>query len=150
MRWQRSRSAWKSVHPMGRSSRRLRISRAWGRRFQRYGEIALAKGGNYTLIDDTAITLPRWRQRWPRRAAHFPAAAWCWRSSRIAIRARVTASRILCACCPTVDALLLTEVYAAGEAPIVAADGRALARAVRVQGKVEPVFVEHVAEFPER
>ena len=49
----------------------------------------------------------------------------------------------------TVDALLLTEVYAAGETPIVAADGRALVRAVRVQGKVEPVFVEKVADFPD-
>ena len=48
----------------------------------------------------------------------------------------------------TVDALVLTEVYPAGEAPIVAADGRALARAVRVAGKVEPVFVEDVAELP--
>jgi len=47
----------------------------------------------------------------------------------------------------SVDALLLTEVYPAGEAPIVAADGRALARAVRVAGKVEPVFVEHVNEL---
>ena len=46
-----------------------------------------------------------------------------------------------------VDALLLSEVYAAGEAPIVAADGRALARAVRVLGKVEPVFVEDIAEM---
>ena len=44
----------------------------------------------------------------------------------------------------TVDALVLTDVYPAGEAPIVAADGRALARAVRVAGKVEPVFVEDV------
>ena len=44
----------------------------------------------------------------------------------------------------TVDALVLSEVYPAGEAPIVAADGRALARAVRVAGKVEPVFVESV------
>ena len=43
---------------------------------------------------------------------------------------------------------MLTEVYPAGEAPIVAADGRALARAVRVQGKVEPVFVEKVADLP--
>jgi UDP-N-acetylmuramate--alanine ligase len=47
-----------------------------------------------------------------------------------------------------VDVLLLTEVYAAGEAPIVAADGRALARAVRVSGKVEPIFVDSVAELP--
>ena len=48
----------------------------------------------------------------------------------------------------TVDALLLAEVYPAGEAPIVAADGRALARAVRVAGKVEPVFVEAIADLP--
>jgi UDP-N-acetylmuramate--alanine ligase len=43
-----------------------------------------------------------------------------------------------------VDALVLADVYPAGEAPIVAADGRALARAVRVAGRVEPVFVESV------
>jgi UDP-N-acetylmuramate--alanine ligase len=49
----------------------------------------------------------------------------------------------------SVDALLLTDVYPAGEAPIVAADGRALARAVRVAGKVEPIFVESVSELPE-
>jgi len=48
----------------------------------------------------------------------------------------------------SVDALLLAEVYAAGEAPIVAADGRALARAVRVVGKVEPIFVEQIADLP--
>ena len=47
------------------------------------------------------------------------------------------------------DAVLLTEVYAAGEAPIVAADGRALARALRVAGKVDPVFVDDVARLPE-
>src|SRR5574337_1452626 len=47
------------------------------------------------------------------------------------------------------DALLLGDVYAAGEAPIVAADGRSLARAVRVAGKVEPVFVEEIAELPQ-
>jgi UDP-N-acetylmuramate--alanine ligase len=45
--------------------------------------------------------------------------------------------------------LLLAEVYAAGEAPIVAADGRSLARAVRVAGKVEPLFVEDIAQMPE-
>ena len=48
----------------------------------------------------------------------------------------------------TVDALVLVDVYPAGEAPIVAADGRALARAVRVAGRVEPVFVETIAEVP--
>ena len=48
----------------------------------------------------------------------------------------------------TVDALVLAEVYPAGEQAIVAADGRALARAVRVAGKVEPVFVEAIADLP--
>jgi UDP-N-acetylmuramate--alanine ligase len=47
-----------------------------------------------------------------------------------------------------VDVLLLTEVYSAGEAPIVAADSKSLARALRVQGKVEPIFVEAVDELP--
>ena len=46
-------------------------------------------------------------------------------------------------------AALLTEVYSAGEAPLVAADGRSLARAVRVAGKTEPVFVEAVADLPQ-
>jgi UDP-N-acetylmuramate--alanine ligase len=48
-----------------------------------------------------------------------------------------------------VDALVLTEVYAAGEAPIVAADGRSLARALRVAGHIEPVFVDDVGELPQ-
>jgi UDP-N-acetylmuramate--alanine ligase len=47
------------------------------------------------------------------------------------------------------DCVLLAEVYPAGEAPIVAADGRSLARAVRVAGKVEPIFVEDIADMPE-
>ena len=49
----------------------------------------------------------------------------------------------------TADALVLAEVYPAGEAPIIAADGRSLARAVRVAGKVEPVFVEDIAALPQ-
>jgi UDP-N-acetylmuramate--alanine ligase len=47
----------------------------------------------------------------------------------------------------TADAVLLAEVYAAGEAPIVAADARSLARAVRVAGKVEPLFVEDIEQM---
>ena len=47
------------------------------------------------------------------------------------------------------DAVLLAEVYAAGEAPIVAADGRSLARALRVAGKVDPVFVDDIAQMPQ-
>ena len=49
----------------------------------------------------------------------------------------------------TADAVLLGEVYAAGEAPIVAADGRTLARALRIAGKVEPVFVDDIAAMPQ-
>jgi UDP-N-acetylmuramate--alanine ligase len=49
----------------------------------------------------------------------------------------------------TVDALVLSEVYPAGEAPIAAADGRALARAVRLLGKVEPLFVDNVSGVAE-
>jgi UDP-N-acetylmuramate--alanine ligase len=45
------------------------------------------------------------------------------------------------------DSILLTEVYSAGEAPIVAADGRSLARALRVAGKVDPVFVDDVGDL---
>jgi UDP-N-acetylmuramate--alanine ligase len=48
-----------------------------------------------------------------------------------------------------VDALLLADVYPAGESPIAAADGPALARAIRVAGKVEPVFVEKIVDMPE-
>jgi UDP-N-acetylmuramate--alanine ligase len=48
----------------------------------------------------------------------------------------------------TADVVLLADVYPAGEAPIIAADGRSLARAVRVAGMVEPVFVEDIAEMP--
>jgi UDP-N-acetylmuramate--alanine ligase len=49
----------------------------------------------------------------------------------------------------TADALLLAEVYAAGEAPIIAADSRTLARALRVYGKVEPLFVEDIMAMPD-
>ena len=45
--------------------------------------------------------------------------------------------------------MLLTEVYAAGEPALVAADGRALARGVRVAGKVEPLFIDDVADLPQ-
>jgi len=48
----------------------------------------------------------------------------------------------------TVDALVLTNVYAAGETPLAGADGKSLARAVRVRGTVEPIFIEELAELP--
>jgi UDP-N-acetylmuramate--alanine ligase len=119
-----------------------------GRRFQRYGEVALDGGGAFTLIDDYG---------------HHPAEM---TATLAAARASFPGRRLVLAFQPhrfsrtrdlfedfvkvlsTVDALVLAEVYPAGEAPIVAADGRALARAVRVAGKVEPVFVETVAAMP--
>jgi UDP-N-acetylmuramate--alanine ligase len=47
------------------------------------------------------------------------------------------------------DAVLLAEVYGAGEAPIVAADGRSLARALRVAGRMEPIFVDDINAMPQ-
>jgi UDP-N-acetylmuramate--alanine ligase len=70
--------------------------------------------------------------------ARFPAGGWCWRSSRTATPAPATAFEDFVKVIGRADVVLLAEVYAAGEAPIVAADGRTLARAVRVAGRVEP------------
>ncbi|MGL4229858.1 MAG: glutamate ligase domain-containing protein, partial [Casimicrobium sp.] len=49
-----------------------------------------------------------------------------------------------------VDVLLLSEVYAAGESPIVAADGRALARAIRLRGQVDPIFIDGINDMPQQ
>ena len=117
-----------------------------GRRFQRYGEIGLAQGGRYTLIDD-------YGHHPAEMAATIEAARSAFPGRRLVLAFqphRYTRTRDLfedfVAILATVDALILTDVYAAGEPPIVAADGRALARALRVAGKVEPVFVENVAD----
>jgi UDP-N-acetylmuramate--alanine ligase len=124
-----------------------------GRRFERYGEIAIDPAdksrGTYTLIDDyghhpaeMAATLAAVHGAFPGRRVVLAFQPHRYTRTRDCFEDFV---RVL----STVDVLLLTEVYAAGEAPIVAADGRALARAVRVVGKVEPIFVEHVTDFPE-
>ncbi len=122
--------------------------RGVGRRFQRYGEAALRDGGSFTLIDDyghhpveMAATLAAARGAFPGRRLVLAFQPHRYTRTRDLFEDFV---RVL----STVDALLLTEVYPAGEAPIVAADGRALARAIRVAGKVEPIFVETVAELP--
>jgi UDP-N-acetylmuramate--alanine ligase len=119
-----------------------------GRRFQRYGEVALDAGGAFTLIDDyghhpaeMAATLAAARESFPGRRLVLAFQPHRYSRTRDLFEDFV---KVL----STVDALVLSEVYPAGEAPIVAADGRALARAVRVAGKVEPVFVETVAEMP--
>ncbi|WP_321965072.1 UDP-N-acetylmuramate--L-alanine ligase [Paraburkholderia sp. J7] len=120
-----------------------------GRRFQRYGEIPVNGGGAWTLIDDyghhpveMAATIAAARGAFPDRRLVLAFQPHRYTRTRDCFEDFV---RVL----STVDALVLTDVYAAGEAPIVAADGRALARAIRVAGKVEPVFVETVDEVPE-
>ena len=120
-----------------------------GRRFQRYGEIALAAGGRFTLIDD-------YGHHPAEMAATLEAARGAFPGRRIVLAFqphRYTRTRDLfedfVKVLSTADTLLLAEVYPAGEAPLVAADGRSLARALRVAGAVEPVFVEDIGELPE-
>jgi UDP-N-acetylmuramate--alanine ligase len=115
-----------------------------GRRFQRYGEIATASGGHFTLIDDyghhpveMAATISAARAAFPERRLVLAFQPHRYTRTRDCFEDFV---KVL----SSVDVLLLAEVYAAGEAPIVAADGRTLVRAVRVAGKVEPVFVEEI------
>jgi UDP-N-acetylmuramate--alanine ligase len=119
-----------------------------GRRFQRYGEVALESGGSFTLVDDyghhpveMAATLAAARGAFPGRRLLLAFQPHRYSRTRDCFEDFVKVLN-------TVDGLLLAEVYAAGEAPIVAADGRSLARAVRVAGKVEPVFVENIADMP--
>lgn len=120
-----------------------------GRRFQRYGEVALAGDGHFTLVDDyghhpveMAATIAAARGAFPKQRLVLAFQPHRYSRTRDLFEDFV---KIL----SSVDALILTEVYPAGEAPIVAADGRALARAIRVAGQLEPVFVEAVAELPQ-
>ncbi|HEY3539193.1 MAG TPA: UDP-N-acetylmuramate--L-alanine ligase [Trinickia sp.] len=120
-----------------------------GRRFQRYGDVAIAAGGHFALIDDyghhpveMAATIAAARGAFPDKRLVLAFQPHRYTRTRDCFEDFVNVLS-------SVDALVLTEVYAAGEAPIVAADGRALARAVRVAGKVEPVFVETVDDVPE-
>jgi UDP-N-acetylmuramate--alanine ligase len=120
-----------------------------GRRMQRYGEVALPTGGSFTLIDDYG---------------HHPVEM---KATLAAVRGAFPSKRLVLAFQPhrftrtrdlfedfvkvmsSVDALALAEVYAAGEAPIVAADGRALMHALRLSGQSEAVFVEAIADMPQ-
>jgi UDP-N-acetylmuramate--alanine ligase len=120
-----------------------------GRRFQRYGEMALPDGGRAQVIDDyghhpveMAATLAAVRGAYPGRRLLLVFQPHRFTRTRDCFEDFV---QVL----SEVDALVLTEVYAAGEQPIVAADGRALARAIRLAGKVEPLFVEQVQALPE-
>ena len=118
-----------------------------GRRFQRYGEVPLAGGGFFTLVDD-------YGHHPAEMAATLAAARGAFPGRRIVLAFqphRFTRTRDLfedfVKVLSTVDELVLADVYPAGEAPIVAADGRSLARALRLAGKVEPLFVEKSAEM---
>lgn len=120
-----------------------------GRRFQRYGELQLANGGTVTLIDDYG---------------HHPFEI---RATVNAVRGAFPGKRLLLVFQPhrytrtsnlfedfvkvlsEVDAVILTEVYAAGEAPIVAADGRALMRALRLAGQNTLLFIEQIQDLPQ-
>ncbi|HLP98341.1 MAG TPA: UDP-N-acetylmuramate--L-alanine ligase [Sideroxyarcus sp.] len=120
-----------------------------GRRMQRYGEIPLPLGGSFTLIDDYG---------------HHPVEM---KATLAAVRGAFPGKRLLLAFQPHrytrtrdlfedfvkvlagVDVLALADVYAAGEAPIVAADGRAMMHALRVAGQSEAVFVENIADMPQ-
>jgi len=120
-----------------------------GRRFQRYGELPVPGGGRFTLIDD-------YGHHPVEMAAVIAAARGAFPGRRLVIAFqphRYTRTRDcfedFVKVMGTADAVLLAEVYAAGEAPIVAADGRALARALRVAGKLEPVFVDEIAAMPQ-
>ena len=119
-----------------------------GRRFQRYGEVAAAAGGSFTLVDDyghhpveMAATLAAARGAFPGRRLVLAFQPHRYSRTRDCFEdfVKVIAQA---------DVVLLTEVYAAGEAPIVAADGRSLARALRVAGRIEPQFVDHIAALP--
>ncbi len=120
-----------------------------GRRFQRYGEAALSSGGSATLVDDyghhpveMAATLSAARGAFPGRRLVLAFQPHRYSRTRDCFEDFVKVIG-------HADAVLLAEVYAAGEAPIVAADGRALARALRVAGKLEPVFVDDIAAMPQ-
>ena len=118
-----------------------------GRRFQRYGDIGIDGGGRYTLIDDYGhhpvemeATLAAARGAFPGRRVVLAFQPHRYSRTRDLFEDFV---KVL----STVDELILADVYPAGEAPIVAADGRALTRAVRVAGKVEPLFVNTADEI---
>ncbi|MDP2019004.1 UDP-N-acetylmuramate--L-alanine ligase [Hydrogenophaga sp.] len=120
-----------------------------GRRFQRYGEAALPAGGHCTVVDDyghhpveMAATLAAARGAFPGRRLVLAFQPHRYTRTRDCFEDFVKVIN-------HADVVLLAEVYAAGESPIVAADGRSLARALRVAGKLEPVFVDDINAMPQ-
>jgi UDP-N-acetylmuramate--alanine ligase len=120
-----------------------------GRRFTKYGEVAAPSGGTFTLVDDFGhhpiemeVTTAAARAAYPGRRLLLAFQPHRYSRTRDLFE---DFAKVL----STVDVLVLSDVYAAGEQPIVAADGRALAHAIRARGKTEPVFVENIADMPE-
>ena len=120
-----------------------------GRRFQRYGEVRARDGGTFTLVDDyghhpveMAATLSAARGAFPGRRLVLAFQPHRFTRTRDCFEDFV---KII----GQADAVLLAEVYSAGEAPIVAADGRSLTRALRVSGRIEPVFVDDILDMPQ-
>jgi len=118
-----------------------------GRRFANMGEVPVA-GGAFTLIDDyghhpveMAATLAAARGAFPGRRLVLVFQPHRYTRTRDCFEDFVEVLS-------QADALLLTEVYPAGEMAIVAADGRSLARALRLTNRIEPVFVEHIDALP--
>ncbi len=126
--------------------------RGVGRRFQSYGDLpvpAANGGGSFHVIEDyghhpveLAATLSAARGAFPGRRLVLAFQPHRYSRTRDCFEDFVKVLGLA-------DVVLLAEVYAAGEAPIVAADGRSLARAVRVAGKVEPVFVGEIGAMPQ-
>ena len=120
-----------------------------GRRFQRHGEVPARQGGTFTLIEDyghhpveIAATLAAARGAFPQQRLVLVFQPHRYTRTRDCFDDFVKVIG-------QADVVLLAEVYAAGEAPIVAADGRALARALRVAGHVEPLFVADMGDLPQ-
>jgi UDP-N-acetylmuramate--alanine ligase len=115
-----------------------------GRRFQRYGDHSNGKDAAVTVVDDyghhpveMAATLAAARGAFPNRRLVLAFQPHRYTRTRDCFEDFVKVMGLA-------DAVLLAEVYAAGEAPIVAADGRALIRALRIADKVEAIFVDDI------
>ena len=120
-----------------------------GRRFQSYGDMPALSGGHFTVIEDyghhpveMAATLSAARGAFPGRRLVLAFQPHRYTRTRDCFEDFVKVMGV-------VDVVLLSEVYAAGEVPIALADGRSLSRALRVAGKVEPVFVDAIEAMPQ-
>ncbi len=118
-----------------------------GRRFQ-VRECRFAEG-DILLVDDYGhhpseleATLEAVREGWPERRLVLAFQPHRYTRTRDAFD---DFARVLCA----PDVLILSEVYAAGEHPLAGADGRALSRAIRARGQIDPIFVEQITDLPE-